>query len=285
MKENVLLKIDKQDRTIKMNYHFLYNGEPYDPEQLSILSNKINDSGYYSMLLTFHSLSPDYWIKSAAALNKEHSFKYMIALRPYNLSYQYFAMMVEGFNSIQKNRLIINLIAGDFHNRNDECHQSDIYNDSNSINSITKRKEYLRNFIDNYYHSTLSINKPEFVFSGYSDYSIETAHMFNGTTLCMIDDYINNIDLFKKINKKMVSVVLIVRDTEQEAIDWANNKLNNRQHNYSIIGSKNSVKNKILELKKYGITDILVSNHHENKDEKYIDMIHQVIKELAKENN
>ncbi|NBP55851.1 hypothetical protein EBU71_04820 [bacterium] len=264
-----------------MRYHFLYNGDPYNPEELSRLSDKIDSSGYYSMLLTFHSMSPDYWIQSAAALNRSHNFKYMIAIRPYNLSYQYFSMMIEGFNNIQKNRLMINFIAGDFHNRSDEITQSDIYNDQFSIDSIEKRKIFLRDFVKNYYEYPLSTNKPEFVFSGYSDYSIETAKIFNGITLCMVDDYFSNIKLFKDIKDKMVSVIIIIRETEDEAHSWAKDNLNERQLKYSIIGDKQVVKNKILDLNKHGITDILVSNHYQNKEQKYIDLIHEVVKELS----
>jgi alkanesulfonate monooxygenase SsuD/methylene tetrahydromethanopterin reductase-like flavin-dependent oxidoreductase (luciferase family) len=258
-----------------MNFHFLLNSGMLNVKQLSHLSNQINDSGYDSLLLTYHSLSPDYWIKSAAALNTDHKFKYMIALRPFNMSYQHFAMMVEGFNQIQKNRLIINFIAGDFHNRSDEDKQSDVYGLFDSIDTIEKRKTIVRDFVDNYKKHPLHIDPPKFVFSGYSKYMIETAEMFNGTTLCMLDDYYKNIELFKNIKNKMVSVLLVIRDTEELAEKEAKEMLNERQ-------LESSVAQKMLNLSKDGITDILVSAYSGSShiDNESISRIHECIRRI-----
>ena len=51
---------------------------------LSELSNILDDAGYYSLLLVYHSTKPDAWIKCANALNKKHKFKYK-----FNKHFQY----------------------------------------------------------------------------------------------------------------------------------------------------------------------------------------------------
>jgi hypothetical protein len=65
-------------------------------------------AGYKSILYTFHSASPDNFIKVARILNTDHNFKYLFALRPYHISPQYLNMIVKAFDEIQPNRIAIN---------------------------------------------------------------------------------------------------------------------------------------------------------------------------------
>ena len=95
-----------------MNIHYMLRDLHYDVSQLKDLSHRLEDSGYKSVLLTFHSAQADYFIKSAAALTPGHKLKYMLALRPYHVSPQMAAMMTRAYSEVDKNRLIFNWVAG-----------------------------------------------------------------------------------------------------------------------------------------------------------------------------
>jgi alkanesulfonate monooxygenase SsuD/methylene tetrahydromethanopterin reductase-like flavin-dependent oxidoreductase (luciferase family) len=244
----------------------MWRGEPLNANKLRDLSVKLEDVGYYSLLLPFHSKSPDYLIKSAAALIPGNKLKYMIALRPYHISPQFCAMVTEGYNQIDPNRIIFNWIAGDFHNREEEGSQVDVFGSTKEIDDIVKRTTFLRNFVDQYNSFGIVTEKPEMIFSGFSDYTLETVKMFNGTSLCMIDDYRNNLNKFNEIDKKMVSVNPIILESNDDVEEYKEkiSSINPRSIETTIIGDRKTVKEKLLDLKNEGITDILLYTNMPN---------------------
>jgi len=240
----------------------MWRGHPLNLKELRSLSSELEKCGYYSVLLTFHSKSADYLIKSAAALIPGDRLKYMIALRPYHISPQYCAMLTEGYNQVDRERLIFNWVAGNFDNRADEPYQVDVFGSSEHIDSIVKRTTFLRNFIGQYNSYKFVSTKPEMVFSGFSEYTLETAKIFNGTSLCMIDDYRNNIKRFDGIVNRMVCVNPIVLKSE-EVEDYKQKilSINPRSIHTTIVGDKETVMKKLVELKNEGITDILLDTN------------------------
>ncbi len=247
----------------------MYRGHNLSLEELKTLSARLETFGYYSVLLTFHSYQPDYLIKSAAALIPGNKLKYMIALRPYHISPQYCAMVTEGFNQIDSGRLIFNWIAGDFDQRNDEPLQLDVFGESESIDSMVKRTTFLRKFVEQFNSFDIVSVKPEMVFSGFSKYTLETTSMFNGTSLCMIDDYRKNKFRFMNVKNKMVCVTVIILDSNKEVEEYKNKIgfINNRFASASIIGDRETVKKQLMELKNEKITDILIdTNRPEDHD-------------------
>lgn len=273
----------------------MWRGKPLSAIELRELSVKLEEVGYESVLLTFHSDSPDYLIKSAAALIPKNKLKYMIALRPYHMSPQYCAMVTEGFNQIEPGRLVFNWIAGDSHNRLDEKPQMDVYGNTDTLDSIIKKTTFLRNFVNQYNSMPVITIKPQMVFSGYSEYTLETTRMFNGTSLSMIDDYIENKDRFFNIQKKMVAVSPIILDTEKDVKTYKNflRTKSPRFVSMSIIGTKENVMKDLINLKNEGITDVLINTHrweflgqpNELSDKNDI-LVNDLIKEIIKgENN
>jgi alkanesulfonate monooxygenase SsuD/methylene tetrahydromethanopterin reductase-like flavin-dependent oxidoreductase (luciferase family) len=230
-------------------------------DQLKDLSDRLEDSGYNSVLLTFHSAQADYFIKSAAALTPGHKLKYMLALRPYHVSPQYAAMMTRAYSEIDKDRLVFNWVAGDFHGRDDEPDiEFDIFGESEAIDSIQKRTTFLRKFIDMYRLYCPTAVVPRMVFSGASDYAIETTRMFKGTTLCMLDTYRENPEKFDGVAGRMVSAGVVILESSKD-IEEYKEKLrhaNPRLLSYSIIGDRETVKQKINELENEKITDLLL---------------------------
>lgn len=256
--------------------HWMQNHTNLSIHELKKLSAELDDAGYYSFLLPFSNNGPDLWIKSAHALNKYQKIKYMIALRPYHLSPQYFSMMVAGFDDIQPNRLLINMVAGD--GRKDEPDQMDIFGDTKNLLTVDQRKEQVRKFL-------LLCNEvdilqsciPEFVISGLSDYTVETAKMFNQTILCMYDDYFNNIERLADCNRRMVSLRIYIRETQEEADKMLSLTNDTRHQKYTLYGTEESVTNKIKLAIESGVTDFLIGGH-EFDDQKY--RIHDFVKKL-----
>jgi hypothetical protein len=270
----------------------MWRGKPLNSNDLKTLSLQLENFGYHSVLLTFHSKSPDYLIKSAAALIPGNKLKYMIALRPYHMSPQFCAMVTEGYNQIECNRLIFNWIAGDFHNRNDEPTQVDVFGEVESIDSIVKRTTFLREFVKQYNSFSIVSKKPEMVFSGFSDYTLETVKIFGGTSLCMIDEYRKNIKNFNGINSRMVCVNPIILDSNEEIEEYKARlySINPRSIHTTIIGDRDTVKRKMIDLKDEGITDLLLDTNRpesfgfENQLSKINDiLVNDLVKEISKE--
>lgn len=273
----------------------MWRGHPLSAVELRNLSNYLEDIGYESLLLTFHSESPDYLIKSAAALIPGKKLKYMIALRPYHMSPQYCAMITEGFNQIDSDRLIFNWIAGDSHNRLEEKPQMDVYGNTDTLDTIVKRTTFLRKFVEDYNSLSFLSKKPGMVFSGYSEYTLETTRMFYGTSLSMIDDYRDNKDRFEGIKNRMVAVSPIILNSQKE-VDEYKEFLPTRSSRFlsmSIVGTMENVKNQLLDLELEGITDVMINTHrweflgqpHELSKKNDI-LVNKLIKEILKgENN
>jgi alkanesulfonate monooxygenase SsuD/methylene tetrahydromethanopterin reductase-like flavin-dependent oxidoreductase (luciferase family) len=259
--------------------------------ELKNLSDRLEDSGYKSVLLTFHSAQSDYFLKSAAALTPGNKLKYMIALRPYHVSAQYAAMMTRAYSEIDKDRLIFNWVAGDFHVRDDESDiEFDIFGESELIDTIQKRTTYLRNFVGMYKLHCPTPIVPPMVFSGYSDYAIETARMFNGTSLCMLDTYRDNLEKFDGLAGRMVSAGIVILESNKDIEEYKKilAASNPRLPDYSIIGDYETVKQKIIELENEKITDLLLftnnlffdSSHSKQNDI----LVNKLVKEINSEN-
>lgn len=262
-----------------MKFHWMDSRMNIPIAEMQKVSNLLDEICIDSVLLTFHSGAEDNWIKAAAALNNKHDLKYMIAIRPYHLSPQYCAMMIEGFNAIGKNRLILNFVAGDVQNRPEEQSQKDVFGNTENLQTIEDRKKFVRDFVSELTKSPVITNMPEFVFSGYSEYTIETAELYNGIGLAMYDDYIKHKDLFKNLKRKMVSVKVFIRETDDMAeIELDRLITRQREKDFTIYGSEETVFSKFLKMKEDGITDILAHNHY-NDIESY--RIYDVIKKIT----
>jgi len=241
----------------------MWRGHPLSSSELEDLSVELENIGYESVLLTFHSQSPDYLVKSAAALIPGQNLKYMIALRPYHISPQYCGMITEAFNQIDPNRLIFNWIAGDDKSTAGEQPQMDVYGNTDTLDSIIKRTTFLRNFIKDYNSISFLTNKPQMIFSGYSEYTLETTKMFDGTSLSMIDDYRDNLARFNGIKNRMVAVSPIILDTQEDVDEYKKflPTKGSRLLEMSIVGTRENVKKDLLKLENEGITDVLINTH------------------------
>lgn len=256
--------------------HWMQNNVNVSMPVLKAISKKLNDSGYYSVLLPFNVNGSDAWIRSAHCLNTDEKIKYMIALRPYHISPQYFKMMMHGFSDIQEDRLIINFIAGD--GRKDEPDQTDFYGETKNLIEVDQRKIYVRKFLEMQSKDPVIKNLlQETVISGLSDYTVETANIFGYTLLCMYDEYLNNIDRLKDCSRRMVSLRICIRDTDEEAINLVLNSDDLRHKEYTLSGTEDTVFKKIQDAIGLGVTDFLIGGH-DYDDQQY--RIHKFVKSI-----
>jgi hypothetical protein len=260
----------------------------FNVNELKNLSDTLEDCGYKSVLLTFHSAQADYFMKSAASLTPGNKLKYMIALRPYHVSAQYAAMMTRAYNEIDKDRLVFNWVAGDFHVRDDEPDiEFDVFGESEPIDTIQKRTTYLRKFVSMYKLYCPTAVVPPMVFSGWSDYALETTRMFKGTSLCMLDTYRDNTEKFDGVDGIMVSAGITILESDKDIEEYKQRvvDVNPRYLDYSIVGEYQTVKKKINELENEKITDLLLFTNNPFFDSSWSKQNDIAVNKLVKEIN
>jgi alkanesulfonate monooxygenase SsuD/methylene tetrahydromethanopterin reductase-like flavin-dependent oxidoreductase (luciferase family) len=235
------------------NFHWLAR-ENYSIENLIELSNELEAVGYYSVLLTYHSNTPDSFIKIPHIINKNHKIKYMIAIRPHSISPEYLKMQCDGFKEIQDDRLIINFVAGNL--LEDESTPVPTVDRILEKMDLDSRRDHLNKFLEIF--KGLPGDKPEIAISGSSEKILVSAEEYADALIVELFPYINKYISSKNINKKIVKVTLCIRETKEEIDEIFKNKtIQGLDFEYS--GTKDEVMGKILKLHDIGIRDIMVS--------------------------
>lgn len=256
-----------------MKFHLMQADGENSLDAIKEISTMADSCNYYSVLFVYHSLVSDSWIKCANVINKKHKFKFHIAIRSYSISPEYFVMMYKSFNQIQKNRIMFNIVAGDIHD-SEESIQNLILNKEN-FDTVEKRVQYTNLWIKKTLFLLEGEDTPEIVMSGISDKTLDSAALFADYTLCMVDTYIDNPELFKRNKNRMVCAAIVIRETYDEAEKIVNEIKEKHQKRWTIFGTEEQVVEKINYLNGIGVTDLLIKIHHE--DSQY-DLVHNLIR-------
>lgn len=109
-------------------------------------ANELDEAGYKSVLHVFDSHTSNYFIKIARILNRQHNFKYLVALRTFTISPDFCATILKAFHEIQPNRVALNLLAGDLNTRVNkiEDKQVSFQGDDERIQDIEYRRKNVR---------------------------------------------------------------------------------------------------------------------------------------------
>ena len=154
-----------------MKFHFMLRGLDTNPKSLKDITVRASEAGFYSMLMTYHSRQEDFWIKSAKIIDDSIKMKMMIAIRTYAISPEYCAMMVAASNSLSKNKIVLNVVAGDLHK--DETSVADVIDINDLIATSQDRVAYTTKWLDKFRSLDIIKNQiPEIVISGTSEKSI-----------------------------------------------------------------------------------------------------------------
>lgn len=192
--------------------------------------DKLEECGFTGTLFTYRQQQGDFFTLVARSMNVNRRLKYMIAIRAHGLSPQYLCMINKSMNSIAKNRININLIAG--HIKPDEEEFGGILGDITDKSPKIDRSNLLIDYIKmlhsmsknpdvdvpDYYVTTTN----PFVFNAAAETDskmIITYHNFkhgnwirhNGS---QIVDRITNVGVDPK--RIMFMIGPIIRDTQEE---------------------------------------------------------------------
>lgn len=244
----------------------------------NFLSSAVNDAGYFGVLLVYDSLAQDHWVLAARTLNKAHSFKYIVAIRTYAISPEYCSMICKSFDLIQKDRIALNIVAGNISDE-EECLDNIVWL-SEALDTKEKRIIYTNNWVKKFMSIKNFKDKPYIIVAGESDKAIETADLNANDQLFMLSRYKKN--LVGRIQAGvMVSVPVIIGGTNREAKQkfiekWQDNETMSES---CIYGNEDSVVEQIKALSKIGVEHVLVSSPIEDDFE----MVHKMSKRLILE--
>jgi alkanesulfonate monooxygenase SsuD/methylene tetrahydromethanopterin reductase-like flavin-dependent oxidoreductase (luciferase family) len=267
----------------KIKFHWI-NNKKLLVDEIAELSTILDNYGFESLLLTFTEREADYWIKAARALFIGQKIKYMIALRPYAINPTYALMMAKAFEQIDKDRLMLNIIAGinDF--------EADRFNVKLNVE---ERKQLCSSFLKKMISANESnwdidteykMSKfPDIVVSGSSPEMIECTNKYGDISLTTLNNYmlyLKDKNILEN-KRKMVRCWILLCDSEADAKIEYNKIKDEREKTSTIFGDKEMIKSKIMELQSFGITDILLSCNRNIQNEKDVQLF---IGKLIKEN-
>ena len=259
-----------------MKYHWMIRHENNDPNSLKKVFKELDDHGYYSCMLTYHSKKNDMLIKLAHAIDPEINLKYTVAMRTYAISPEYLAMIINGFNEISNNKLIFNIVSGDIHK--DETSIDDLVDPSYLLSS-QDRVEYTGKWLKKFVNiDIIKNNLPEMFMSGTSEKTLSYCEKFNGTCMVMVDYFLENINLFSKFNKKCVSLQICIRDTDEEAENIKNNLYKDGRSKWCYYYSEKTLIKKIEELEEMGVTDLMITCMPFDPE---VDRVHKFVKKMS----
>lgn len=246
-----------------------------DVDSLKQLFEDLDEFGYYSILMVYHSLLPDYWIKCSNILDKDLKIKYMPAIRTYALSPEYFSMMYDAFEEIQEDRIIFNILAGNISPQ--EKSLDNLIEISHSLDTHHDRVLYTKKWLAALKDIRVGKKFPSLVIAGTSLDSMESVLKYGDYSLCMLDDYLQNMHKYKNAKNKMVSAIIVIRDSNEEAINEIK-VLKDYEQRYCIAGTEEYVVSYINQLSDYGVTDIMI---RQNSLDKETHRIHSMVKKLT----
>jgi len=193
--------------------------------------NDLHDSKYYGLMMVYHSTNMDYLIQCARHLDKNHNFKFMIAIRSYAISPEYCYMIFKSFNNIQKDRVELNLVAGDL--KEYENSLDDIVYIKDSIDTPQKRIKYSGEWLEKFLNIYKRKNEtpPKIMLTGDSYEIIEITKKYADSILMMKNNFETHISKgtpFNKLEKSVAIPIFVSIDAEiavREILDPASPEL------------------------------------------------------------
>jgi|LauGreDrversion4_2_1035121.scaffolds.fasta_scaffold173245_3 alkanesulfonate monooxygenase SsuD/methylene tetrahydromethanopterin reductase-like flavin-dependent oxidoreductase (luciferase family) len=245
-----------------LTFHWMNRrNELLSPSGIKRLYSQKEKFGYESILLTTKEHQSDAFITCAATLDPLKKIKYMIAVRPYSISAQYCAQMVASFNEIAPGRLMLNIVSGETSGEKkdpDPCYEVNV-----DINTPQGRLDYVPIWLEKFTNTYAMGKKPTILVGTKNIELLNSTKQYTDISLCMMDDYVRNPDQYRlNYNRRMVSAQVIIRNTDEEALEIINNTYTSKPRikDWTLWGSRETVKQKIINLKDIGVTDVMLNN-------------------------
>ena len=265
-----------------MKFHCMTRGNEQSVQYLFDLSKRLEQVGYESVLLVYHSKVPDFLVKAVRVMSEQQKLKYMVAIRTYSISPEYMAMICQSINEIADGKILLNIVSGDI--QSSETSIDDVILISDLIKTTQSRIEYTDLWLNKFLNMEILKSKPPIVMGGHSDQTRQLALKYGVTHLSMINRHEEHLKSKSPIinPNQMICFGLVIRETQEEADKFAEEFFSESEKLLFICGTKNHLKEKIKYLKSIGISDLLVHDHLHDPQS---DSVHDIIEELIREQN
>ena len=260
-----------------MRFHYMERGSATEIADLKQLTFDLDAVGYYSMLLTYHSKNYDFLTKSLLAASNDVKMKFMIAMRTYAISPEYMAMIARSYNESFPDKLALNVLSGDLHE--EETSVEDIVMFGDKISTPSDRLPYTLEWIEKFLKISSQWYTPEIMLAGHSDATRNMCNKFGFTHMSALNMHLDHLKKPDRIINKeqLVAGAMLIRETEQEAIDFLTTHNGERSIQWTIHGTAESVKKQILDLEQAGVTDLMISkNQYDNEHQR----VHELVKTM-----
>lgn len=245
---------------MSINFHWMFNYGNPSVDLLKEYSKTLDSYGYDSMLLVYDPKHPDYLIPVANIIDKSQKIKYMFAIRTYAISPEFLSMICESFNLIDPDRIVLNICAGDKPQMDNETNIDGVVDLDILKNNVYERILYTRKWIKKFVNLKIMKKIPFLVFSGKSEYTLETAKLYGDCTLFMYNTFKENPKQLKVTPRTMVSAAIIIGENEEYIKNILESSTVDTAKFWTISGNQEQIKNHLEELEKMGVTDLLISN-------------------------
>ena len=243
-------------------------------EGLRKLSADLDACGIYSLLLPYGANGNDYFYKLPLVIDPAQKIKYLVAVRPYSISPEYVGALFRTINEISPNRVILNIVSGNF-DPDIEPVLKHYIGDISQIDTMPKRVEYTGKWLEQFYE-IMGDARPEIVLSGSSDKTLEIADKYSDYHMFIWNRLQNVLDYGPINSQRMLYAAPMVRD-DSSKIDALLDGINTTFYHTVWAGNKYQVAEKIKSVEQYDIHNILF-NHLEFDDK--IELVYEMLKEI-----
>jgi hypothetical protein len=236
---------------------------------LSSLIDKLDKTGYESVLFAYHNRLPDMFLKSARALQIGQSIKLMIALRSRAISPEYCSMMCASFNEIESGRLMLNILHGSPSEDEPEDGIIDYNNVFSSRESVVKHTEIFLKKLQEI--PMFKLSNTQVVLSGASKESIKMGVKYADFSALDYENLMRDPNRYSEVDRLMVTFDLIISNENHKEIS-ANFTYGTAN---LILTEEEGFLKFLQDLGRMGVTDIMISSPQESPHE---ERIHEFVK-------
>lgn len=268
---------------MNINFHWMHRkGWPNSENGLVRMAKELEEAGVDSVLLPYGPFGIDFSLLVPEILRQTNKIRIMIALPAYGVTPEYAAKIFSTMNRFGKDRMDLNLIAGNY----DEAKHNFVVDnypfDVSLINSHEKRVSLTEPWMEKFHKL---INEQgiyaKLCVVGTSDITIRVANTY--ADYIIISNSLFNLDSRKKVvNAKPIFLIdpLILDDgLKPDEVKYHDYQYQLKP-NHNIIGTYKDVINKIYSLAEdFNVSDFMILT-----DQVEINKITQLIKEISSKN-
>lgn len=245
-------------------------------EALIDIANTVNDIGYESLLLVYDSFLDNAIVNVSNTINKDHTFKYIIAIRTYAVSPEFLINVYQSFEKIAPGRITFNIIPGNI--KFLETSLNDVVFIEDKVSTAEQRDIYTLEWLKKYNKLSVIKKLPPVMLSGHSLDFQKACVEYGITNIIQMGDFLDqhNKSLLEN-NNQIISAAIVVKGSNGGDSDRLLNMVQAHK-SYTIYGNSDEIKKQISTLESMGVSGMLVHSlpaGHKSSE------IHNLIKDLC----